>query len=146
MKGAIILAAVAAFGLAGCNTSQPQPRLPQKALFIHQVAHAAWPGTKMPNSCRIPKDRPGDYRPFTGTGETLETAIVFGGDLQETTGLPAEYAYIVRHLPNWQVCGQALMTPENGRLYDQLNLTNDAGEHRTIYFDITPWFGKGVPT
>ncbi|OWJ66266.1 hypothetical protein [Inquilinus limosus] len=140
MRNAVVLAIAAALGLAGCNASQP--KLTQQTVFLHQVGHAGWPGEKTAANCRIPHERPGDDRAFTGTGDREETAIVFDGTMTERTGIGAEYAYVARHLPGWQVCGQGLLTPAGGRLYDQLDLVGPAGERRSIYFDITGWFGR----
>ncbi|WP_395682710.1 hypothetical protein [Inquilinus sp.] len=139
MRTIVILVVAAALGLAACNTSQP--KLTKQTVFVHQVGHAGWPGEKTAADCRIPREQPGDYRASIGTGDRQETAIVFEGDLTERTGIGAEYAYVIRHLPGWQVCGQGLLDP-GGRIYDQLDLTNAAGERRSIYFDITNWFGR----
>ena len=97
----ILLVLAAGLWLAGCNTSQPA--LNKQTVFIHQVGHAGWDAEATANRCRIPFKRPGDYVPATGTGERVETAIVFQGSLIERTGIAAEYAYISRHLPGWEI-------------------------------------------
>jgi hypothetical protein len=140
MRNIVVLAVAAALGLAACNTSQP--KLTKQTVFVHMAGHAGWPGEKTAANCRIPREQPGDYRNSTGSGERNETAIVFEGNLTERTGIGAEYAYIIRRLPDWQVCGVALLTPAGGRMYDQVDLTNAAGQRRSIFFDITSWFGR----
>jgi hypothetical protein len=140
MKHAIILAAIAAVGLAGCNTAQPKPTGP--SITMGGPAQPGGPVATMTlPDCRIPRDRPGDYRYSGGPGDRVETAVVTEGDLNEMTGVDAEYAYVARHLPGWQICGQGLLNP-GSRIYDQLDLANAAGQRRSIYFDITSWFGK----
>ncbi|WP_342234688.1 hypothetical protein [Inquilinus sp. OTU3971] len=140
MRSTVVLAVAAALGLAGCNTSQQKPAgptitmqtTPQPGDVVAGVRHA---------ECRTPRDRPGNYRYSGGPGDRLETAIVIEGALTEVSGVSAEYVYVARHLPGWAVCGQALVNP-GSRVYDQLDLANDAGHRRSIFFDITSWFGK----
>lgn len=140
MRNAVVLAVAAALGLAGCNTSQQKPAdstvamqpTPQPEDVVASLRHA---------ECRTPRDRPGDYRYSGGPGDRLETAIVTEGNLTEVSGVDSEYAYVARHLPGWAVCGQALVNP-GSRVYDQLDLANAAGQRRSIFFDITSWFGK----
>jgi hypothetical protein len=140
MRNIVVLAVVAGLALTGCNTSQP--KLTKQTVFVHMAGHAGWPGEKTTANCRIPREQPGDYRNSSGIGDREETAIVFEGDLTERTGIGAEYAYVVRHLPGWQFCGLTLLTPTDGRIYDQMDLANAAGQRRSIFFDITGWFGR----
>jgi hypothetical protein len=139
MKNAIIAAVIAAAALAGCNTLNPAVN--RQSIFVHEGGQAGWPVEKSASHCNIPREQPGDYRASTGAGDRKETAILFQGELTERTGIAAEYAYVARQLPGWHVCGQSLLTPE-ARLYDILQLENDAGASRSVYFDITDWFGK----
>jgi hypothetical protein len=140
MRNAVVLAVAVTLGLGGCNTSQPKPEAPtitmngtpQPGDVVASLRHA---------ECRTPRDQPGDYRYSGGQGDRLETAIVIEGALTEPTGVKAEYVYVARHLPGWAVCGQALVNP-GSRVYDQLDLADATGKRRSIFFDITSWFGK----
>ena len=69
-----------------------------------------------------------------GDGSSAAEAVVVGsvGD---------EYAWVQRHCPGFQLQMQSLQEIE-GKPYDVLTLRNAAGEERTIYFDISRFFGK----
>lgn len=141
MRNTVVLAVVAAFGLAGCNTSQPAPNGPSIALR-GTPGPSGVVATMTRSSCRTLGDRPGSYRYSGGPGDRLETAVVIDGVKDDRDGISAEYLYIHRHLPGWKACGQALVNPGT-RVYDRIDLENDAGGRRPIYFDITNWIGKG---
>lgn len=74
-------------------------------------------------------------------GATLQTAIVLPGIQHETEGVSAEYAYIAKNFLGWKPGMQALLS-DKGRRYDSIDLTGPDGSHKTIFFDITEWFGK----
>ena len=48
--------------------------------------------------------------------------------------------YIRLHFPGWQPERQTLLN--EGRAYDSIELTGPDGAKRTIFFDISGWFGK----
>jgi hypothetical protein len=75
-----------------------------------------------------------------GDGLTIEHAVVMtsGSDFTNTD---AEYVWIRRHVPGAKVTGQALIN-QNGRVYDELNVSLPDGSSRSYYFDITSGFGK----
>ena len=61
--------------------------------------------------------------------------------------MDSEYVYLnakygLRGL-DWELVQQALLT-ENGREYDQMDLKLFDGTEKTLYFDITEFFGKGI--
>lgn len=140
MRNTVVLAVAVAIGLAGCNTSQQKPAASTITMYGTPQPGGAVASLRHPD-CRIPADRPGDFRYSGGPGDRLETAIVTEGNLNEMSGVDSEYAYVARRLPGWAVCGQALLNP-GSRVYDQLDLANAAGQRRSIFFDITGWFGK----
>lgn len=142
MKNAIIVAAIAAAGLAGC-AKPPQPAVGPLITMNGAPQPGGAVATMTSPDCRLPQDRPGSYQYSGGPGDRLESAIVMDGNLNEMTGVDAEYAYVARRLPGWGVCGQALLNPGR-RAYDQLDLVNAAGQRRSIFFDITDWIGKGI--
>jgi hypothetical protein len=74
-------------------------------------------------------------------GTTMETAIVLDGATNTFNGIDAEHAYTRKHYPGWQWKTQALMH-SGGRHYDVIQMIGPKGEMKTIYFDITDWFGK----
>jgi hypothetical protein len=74
-------------------------------------------------------------------GTSFETAIVLEDATNTYDGIAAESAYIRKHHPGWRPMQQSLVEHE-GRHYDLIDLIGPNGETRTIYFDITDWFGK----
>jgi hypothetical protein len=76
-----------------------------------------------------------------GDGSSIEQAIVITAS-SETQGIAAEREWVARNLPGWKMAGQALLHRPNGRSYDRLNLTGPNRAKKSIYFDITAFFGK----
>jgi hypothetical protein len=80
-----------------------------------------------------------------GNGETIENAIVIVNAASPDEGVRAEYEYIMRHYGkpqvDWQMRGQALMHHE-GKPYDQMNFVLNDGTEKTLYFDISEFFGR----
>jgi hypothetical protein len=56
-------------------------------------------------------------------------------------GIAAEHAYTRKHYPGWRWKTQSL-AGHGGRHYDVIEMIGPNGETKTIYFDITDWFGK----
>ena len=52
-----------------------------------------------------------------------------------------EYEWVEQNLPGYHPASQALQKID-GKPYDVLTVKNDAGEERTLYFDISSFFGK----
>jgi hypothetical protein len=67
-------------------------------------------------------------------GSSPEKAIV-------AHSVGAEYEWMRRYCPGWMPVMQRLMHID-GKPYDQHTLQNDRGEERTLYFDISSFFGK----
>ena len=76
----------------------------------------------------------------TADGATTETAIVVQAS-NEFEGVDAEYGYLQDHYPGWQHEQQSLIQ-ENGKVYDRIEIVGPDGIRKSIYFDITDWFGK----
>jgi len=74
-------------------------------------------------------------------GLTIETAVVLEDATNEFNGVSAEHAYTNGHYPGWKWKMQSLMNNGN-KQYDIIELVGPKGESKTIYFDITNWFGK----
>jgi hypothetical protein len=75
-----------------------------------------------------------------GDGSSLERAIVIKGATDET-GVHAEYEYLKQHFPGYQLGTQSLMNVK-GHAYDVLEFKTADGKKKTLYFDITAFFGK----
>jgi len=75
------------------------------------------------------------------SGSSPAAAIVLPGATNEMNGVMAEDAYISQHYPGWQQGSQSTVM-QNGKDYDQIQLSGPGGKTQTIYFDITAWFGK----
>ena len=79
------------------------------------------------------------------TGESIEDAIVIGGDAGHLVGVWAEYQYLEKRLgrrgKDWELELQAVREID-GRHYDELRLILADGTRKTIYFDITADWGK----
>jgi hypothetical protein len=76
----------------------------------------------------------------TADGATPQTAIILPAT-NEFEGVDAEYGYVQDHYPGWQNEEQSLIQ-ENSRFYDRLDIVGPDGIRKTLYFDITTWFGK----
>lgn len=77
-------------------------------------------------------------------GESIERAIVIDAE-NEVTGVLAEYEYLEKRFgkrgKDWKLNMQSLIE-ENKKMYDMMDLTLSDGTEKTIYFDITSFFGK----
>ena len=72
-------------------------------------------------------------------GSSIERAIVIIEN-DTTRGIAAEYSWIEEHMPEYRVVGQALLK-KNDSVYDRIDVQNEAGNIRSIYFDIKSFFG-----
>src|ERR1051326_3599424 len=75
-----------------------------------------------------------------GDGSSVIAAVIVHAN-DETVGIHAEYAWINEHWPGSRRGKQGLVT-QNNRLYAALTITDKTGQERTLYFDITEYFGK----
>jgi len=73
-------------------------------------------------------------------GSSFDTAILLDGAKNELSGVEAENAYVAAHYPGWHQNVQALLN-NNGRVYDRIDIVSPKGEPKSLYFDITDWFG-----
>ena len=67
-------------------------------------------------------------------GATPETAII-------VQSVAEEYQWLQKHCPGFTMQRQALQDID-GKPYDVLTLLSASGAERTVYFDISPFFGK----
>ncbi len=82
---------------------------------------------------------------FKGSGESVEDPIFISGVSGHFEAIDAEYEYLRQELgergKDWTLIQQSLLGLE-GRQVDQMDIRLASGEEKTIYFDITEWFGK----
>ena len=81
-----------------------------------------------------------------GPGDVIERAVIIRGAPNEALGVEAEYRYLARKFGrpgvDWELVGQGLL--DRGRhKYDEMHIKLAGGTQRTIFFDITQFFGKG---
>jgi hypothetical protein len=78
-------------------------------------------------------------------GETIEKAIVIRGAANHVAGVQAEYQWLEgafgRRGRDWKLQKQSLLE-SGGRRYDQMDIELADGTRRTVFFDITEFFGK----
>ena len=75
-----------------------------------------------------------------GDGSSIETAVIIKAP-NEAAGVRAESEWVRQHHPGWRKGSQALIS-EGNRMFDRIEYTTPEGKTRTIYFDITDFFGK----
>ena len=75
-----------------------------------------------------------------GDGSTEEKAVIIK-NATEDTGVAAEYSYLSQHFPGYHMDEQAVMT-DKGRSFDLLKITTAKREKKSLYFDITSFYGK----
>ena len=77
-------------------------------------------------------------------GDSLENPIVI--DAKDTvTGLTLEHGYIDQFIESLDGDVESIdqnLVIENGRSFDQAILAMDNGSERTLYFDVSSFFGK----
>ncbi len=113
MKKTIIIFALACM-LFSCKTSSNFTSRKAKTEFI--------------------KNKPGN------DGSSYEKAIVIE-ETTESKGVPAEYVWIRENYPHSSIQGQSLMH-KNDRSYDVIKITTASGDEKSIYFDISNFFGN----
>jgi hypothetical protein len=80
-----------------------------------------------------------------GTGESLDDAIVIQGVMDTNEGVASEYQYLSEKFGqrgiDWELARQELIV--NGeKQFDKLDIRLSNGITKTIYFNITEFFGK----
>jgi len=73
-------------------------------------------------------------------GSAYSNAI-FIEEKTEQKGVDAEYVWLGNHYPGYKVKSQSLNYNE-GKPYDIINITTADGKSKSIYFDISNFFGK----
>ena len=76
-----------------------------------------------------------------GDGSSVESAVVIRGAKHETDGIAAEHRYLSQHFGSWFLKRQMLVN-QKGRVYDRMEITDQNGKQRVVFFDITDFFSK----
>jgi hypothetical protein len=80
-----------------------------------------------------------------GDGSSTDEAILIRGAQGEMDGTGSEYRYLAMvYGPQnsaWTLSRQSLMS-KNGKHYDAMAITLADGTSKTVYFDISEYFGK----
>jgi hypothetical protein len=76
-----------------------------------------------------------------GDGSSVESAVVIRGAKNEKDGIASEHHYLSQHFGSWFLKRQVLVN-QKGRVYDQMEITDQNGKQRAVFFDITDFFGK----
>ncbi len=77
----------------------------------------------------------------TNDGSSYEKAIVINAK-NEQKGVAAEYEWLRNNYPGYKLIKQSLQS-KGQKHYDAMLIKTKQGEEKTIYFDITNFFGKG---
>ena len=83
---------------------------------------------------------------FTGgPGGTPATAVVISGAPNSRIGIDAEYYFLRKKFGkpkvDWNLKHQKVLQ-EKGKVYDRMEIELKDGSKKTIFFDITEFFGK----
>jgi hypothetical protein len=73
-------------------------------------------------------------------GSSYENAIVIKKST-ERAGVDAEYAWLSQHYPGYKSKGQSLNF-HHDKPYDIIKILTNQGEEKSIYFDISKFYGK----
>ncbi len=73
-------------------------------------------------------------------GSSFENAIIIT-ETTEDKGVAAEYKWIKQNYPDATVRGQ-VCSGKNKKRYDIIDIITKLGEKKSIYFDITNFYGK----
>ena len=82
---------------------------------------------------------------FKGSGDSAEDPIFISGVDGHFAAVDAEYVYLREKYgergSDWTLIQQSLLGLED-RQIDKMEIKLASGEMKTIYFNITEWFGK----
>jgi len=76
-----------------------------------------------------------------GDGSSIKSAITLIAANSEMAGIGGEVLWAQQYLPGWHKTNQALIT-DGRKNYDAVTYQSSEGKKRTIYFDISTFFGK----
>lgn len=91
------------------------------------------------------------YGIYKYSGDSIKNAIKIIGARNECAGIRAEYEYLSQKFgerdKDWKLGDQSCfnvynLEEKNEKIYDKMYITLSDGTKKTIYFDITEYFGK----
>lgn len=103
-------------------------------LFIPFYLHAQ-------TNSSSPAQTPAAITFLGGDGSSYSEAIVITGAPNEEIGVPAEYKWLRAHFPGFGDYQQKCLE-RDGKRYDIFTWRTASGENKTIYFDISAFYGK----
>ncbi len=78
-------------------------------------------------------------------GDTPETAVVIIGAPNSSAGIAAEYDWLAKKFGqqnvDWRLRRQSVLQ-DQGKVYDRMELDLKDGSQKTVFFDISDFFGK----
>lgn len=138
--------ALVALLLVSCGGA-PAPATPTVTMTLPSATASASPPPPVtsasPEAPRVAST--GGIRFAGGNGSTIATAIAILGAHGEMDGTASEYSYLAKlYGPQgsaWTIDQQSLLN-HSGKSYDALLITLADGTKKTVYFDISDYFGK----
>jgi hypothetical protein len=82
----------------------------------------------------------GEFSFAGGDGTALDRAVIVTAP-DENVGVAALYGWIGKNYPGSKAAGQTTVI-QQGRYFDAIDIVTAGKERRTLYFDITSFFGK----
>ena len=80
-----------------------------------------------------------------GPGDTPETAVVISGAPNSMVGIEAEYYFLGKQFGRrnveWKLKRQSVLNIK-GKVYDRMEVELKNGSKKTVFFDISEFFGK----
>jgi hypothetical protein len=75
-----------------------------------------------------------------GDGSSIENAVVIKAP-NNFIGVRAEYTWIRKNYPNWQLDQQSVLKG-GGKVYDKMYFRTPDGRRTILFIDITDFYGK----
>lgn len=85
-------------------------------------------------------ERSGGTVPIAPRGISCNSTVIIDA-ANEKEGIAKENAWIAENYPGAKKVGQELITC-NDKTADQIDIETANGQKRSVYFDISKWFGK----
>jgi hypothetical protein len=75
-----------------------------------------------------------------GDGSSIDKAVIIKAP-DNFIGVRVEFTWITKNCPTWKLENQSTFKAGN-KIYDKMNFRTPDGRLKTIYFDITDFYGK----
>ena len=80
-----------------------------------------------------------------GPGDSPETAVVISGAPNSRVGIETEYHFLEKKFGQqnvaWKLKRQSVLN-QKGKVYDRMDLEMQDGSAKTVFFDISEFFGR----